>query len=370
MLRKPNCRVLAAGLGNVVMRAVRIGLLLCQQGPAGLWGPSAIACAQLAVNEINVAGGLLGRQVELWPLDAGVTAWSAATTAHDAVVVDHIDALIGMFPSYARRQVKEAIGGKVPFIYTPQFEGGEHDPSLLTTGETSGELLRPAIEWLMTERGVSRFFLCGSDYLWPRSSFSTARQIIRDLGGAITGEDYLPLENHDFGPLLDRIRATKSDVVLPHFLGLDAVQFHRAFAAEDLSACTVRFASAVDETVIYNLDDGDTENLYIASSYFASMRSRNNGAFLERYHCAFGDTPPPANAYGQSCYEGIYSYAALVEASGNFSATAVRRAVGRARLRKTARGLDKAPLVGGRHPIFVARVEGFDLKIVTGTAVA
>jgi len=350
------------------MRAVRIGLLLCQQGPAGLWGPSAIASGRLAVQEINAAGGLLARTVELWPIDAGVTARSAIKAAQDAIDLDGIDALIGMFPSYARSGVRQVVGDRIPFIYTPQFEGLERDRSLVTTGETSDELLRPAIEWLMEKRGVSRFFLCGSDYRWPRSSFATARQIIRDVGGTIAGEAYMPLEDHDFAPLLDRIRRTGSDIVLPHFLGLDAVQFHRAFAAEDLASRTVRFASAVDETVIYNLDEGDTENLYIASSYFASLRSRNNGAFLERYHGAFGDSPPPANAYGQSCYEGIYSYAALVEAAHSFAAPAVHKAVGRARLRKTARGVDAAPLVGGRHPVFVARVDGFDLKIVAGTA--
>lgn len=352
------------------MRDVRIGLLLCRQGPAGLWGPSAIASARLAIHEINAAGGLLGRSLELVTIDAGVSVRSAVEAARDAVLLDQIDALIGMFPSYARRGVKEVIGDDIPFIYTPQFEGFEQDRRLVTTGETSGELLRPAIEWLMTERGVSRFFLCGSDYLWPRASFAAARHIIRDVGGSITGEAYLPLESHDFGPMLDRIRSTGSDIVLPHFLGLDAVHFHRAFAAQDLQARAVRFASAVDETVIYNLDDANTENLYVASSYFGSLRSRNNAAFLERYHGAFGESPPPANAYGQSCYEGIYSYAALVETADSFAAPAVHRAVGRARLRKTARGLDAAPLVGDRHPIFVARVDGLDLKIVATTSVS
>ncbi len=75
----------------------------------------------------------------------------------------------------------------------------------------------------------------------------------------------------------------------------------------------LRFSSAIDETVAYGLDAHETENLYAASSYYASIRSRNNGAFLERYHTAFGDSPPPVNAFGESCYEGIYSLAALIE---------------------------------------------------------
>lgn len=346
------------------MKGMKIGLLVPEVGPAGLWAPSAWTCATMAAREINELGGMLGRHVELVSIDAGPTGASAAWAARNAVDIDGVEAIIGMFPSYARQPVLRSIGDCVPFIYTPQFEGLSEHPNLITTGETSSELLRPTIEWLMQNRNVSRFFLCGSDYNWPRSSFAIAKRIIRDAGGTVTGEIYRPFEHDDYDDLFHAIRETRSDVVLPHFLGLDAMKFNRAFAQAGLSARALRLASAVDETVIYGLDEGATENMYIASAYFSSVRSRNNGAFLERYHGTFGDNPPPANAYGQSCYEGLHCLAGLVAAAGTTETRQVRAALGKSRQSKSARGLDSAPITGGRHPIHIAQVDGYDIQLV------
>jgi urea transport system substrate-binding protein len=347
-----------------MMTGMKIGLLVPEDGPAGLWAPSAWACATMAAREINELGGMLGRHVELVSIDAGVTGGSAAWAARHAVDIQGVEAIIGMFPSYARQPVMQSIGDTVPFIYTPQFEGLQEHPNLITTGETSSELLRPTIEWLMRSRKVSRFFLCGSDYNWPRSSFAIAKRIIREAGGTVTGESYRPFEYDDFDDLFDAIRETRSDVVLPHFLGLDAVRFNRAFSRAGLSSRTLRLASAVDETVIYGLDEDATENMYLASAYFSAVPSRNNGAFLEGYHGLFGDSPPPANAYGQSCYEGLHCLAGLVAAAGASETYQVRAALGKSRQIKSARGLDSAPVTGGRHPIHIAQVDGYDIRLV------
>lgn len=346
------------------MAAIKIGLLVSETGPAGLWAPSAWACANLAASEINAGAGMLGRNVELLTIDAGPTGSTAALAARQAIDIDDVDAIIGMFPSYARHPVLNAIADAVPLIYTPQFEGLESHPNIVTTGETSSELLGPAIAWLMQTKNVSRFFLCGSDYIWPRSSFATAKRIIRDAGGIVTGESYLPLDHHDYEASFAAIRATRTDVVLPHFLGLDAVHFHRAFAAAGLASRALRLASAVDETVIYGLDEDETENMFVTSAYFSAIRSRNNGAFLERYHGCYGDNPPPANAYGQSCYEGLYCLAALADAAGTLKSRNLRAALGRARQLKSARGTEMAPIAGGRHPIHIARVDGFDISVM------
>jgi ABC-type branched-subunit amino acid transport system substrate-binding protein len=181
----------------------------------------------------------------------------------------------------------------------------------------------------------------------------------------VTGEIYLPVGRHDFDEIMERIKATRSDVVLPYFLGLDCIAFNRAFCAAGLSSRVLRFSSAIDETVAYGLDVHETENLYATSSYYASIRSRNNGAFLERYHTAFGDSPPPVNAFGESCYEGIYSLAALIEEAESLDARKLMRLYGRTFQQRTARGDQVRSVVGGRHPIYLAQVDGYDFSIVT-----
>lgn len=347
------------------MATIRIGLLAAQEGAAGLWAPSAIACANLAVSEINASGGIFGDEVELLPFNIGSTTRSAAEAAKLAVDIEGVNAIVGMFPSYARQPVASAIAERIPFIYTPQFEGLQNEPGVVTTGETSRELIAPAIQWLADKKNGRRFFLCGSDYIWPRSSFNIAKEMIRSVGGVVTGEVFLPLEHHDFDELLAAIRNTSSDVVLPYFLGSDSIHFNRAFSEAGMASRILRFSSAIDETILYGLDENATENLFVSSAYFATMKSHNNGAFLERYHNFYGDNPPPANGFGQSCYEGIYCLASLAEAAHTLRTGEVQGVVGRTCQRRTARGNDKMPLAGGRHPIHVARVDGFEFTVLT-----
>lgn len=347
------------------MAALKIALLIQQEGAAGLWAPSAEACAKLATHEINMMGGLLGRETETVIVNMGQTSRSAVEATKSAIEIEEVDAIVGMFPSYARGPVAHAVGGRVPYIYTPQFEGHERNPTVVTTGETASELLTPSITWLNNHKRVRRYFLCGSDYVWPRVSFAVAKQIIRDNGGIVTGERYAAIGKHDYDAIFDAIRSSQCDVVMPYFLGSDATHFNRAFAQAGLSGKILRFSSAIDETILYGLDENATENLFVASAYFSNLRSRNNGAFLERYHTTFGETPPPVNAFGESCYEGIHCLASLVKEAGTVRPNEVRRALGRTLQQRTARGNFASPLAGGKQPVHVARVDGYDFTVLT-----
>ena len=343
---------------------IRIGLLIAQSGPSGIWAPSAEACSTLAVEEINASCGLLGREVELVVIDAGQSKASAAAAVDHSILFDMVDAVVGMVPSFQRASVSAAIGGRVPFVYTPQYEGLETDRAIVTVGETSGELLEPGIRWLCEHRGAERFYLVGNDYIWPRETLRTARGIIRDTGARVVGERIVPFGFDDYEMIFDEIRASRADVVIPYFLGAEAVSFNRSFAEVGLASRTLRFSSAVDETVVYGIGAEATENLYLSSGYFASLNSRNNQSFLERYHTRFGETPPPANAFGQSCYEGIHCLLALAEAADGLAVPEVVRGIGRTRQHRTARGPDFHKLAGERQPIHLAEVDGLDLRML------
>ena len=343
------------------MKPLAVGLLISQQGPPAIWAPCSQACAELAVHELNAQGGVGGRAVELVVIDAGPSGRSAALAAREAVEAEGVEAIVGMLPSFMRGPVACAIDGRAPFIYTPQFEGREGDGRIVTTGETSAELLGPALRWLTDARRASRFFFCGSDYIWPRATCAVARRLVQDMGGRTLGEIYLPLDPPDFDEVIETIRRLKPDVVVPYFLGADLVRFNRAFAEAGLHRKMLRYTSGIDETLIYGAGEEASENLYASSGYFVAARTRNNQAFLERYHGLHGESPPPASAFGQSAYEGVHCLAALVEAAGGLSPAHLRAKVGRARLPRTARGGEVA---GGRHPIYVAEARGYDFAIL------
>ncbi|MBA5778508.1 substrate-binding domain-containing protein [Stappia sp. F7233] len=348
----------------MVHGSIRIGLLTPGAGPAGIWTPSAQASAVLAVAEINETGGLLGRQVELILGNGGSTAREAASAALDLVELDEVQAIVALLPSFARWPVSKAIDSRIPFVYTPQFEGFESDPSVVTVGETSEELLRPGIAWLGEHKNASRYYLLGNDYIWPRSTLATARRLIRGMGGAVVGERILPFGFSDYEPLLEEIRRSGADVVMPYLLGYEALGFDRAFVEAGLDHHVLRFTSAIDETVLCALGPDCTQNLYVTSAYFSSLRSRNNDAFLERYHGSFGTCPPPTNGFGQSCYEGIHCLAGLASASGALDPNDIQRRVGRAMQERTARGYDSTAVAGAPKPVHLATVDGIEFRVI------
>ena len=269
---------------------MKIGLLVSRSGPAGLWAPSCDSGAMLAVAELNAIGGILGHAVHIVLADAGQVAGEAAAAARDIVDIEGVDAVVGMHPSNVRAAIRRGLRGRVPYVYTPQYEGGERAPYLVTTGGTDDEVLGPAVGWLADRRHARRFFLVGNDYVWPLQAHEIARGIVRSCGGKVVGQSIIPFGTGDFTPIIDLIQAARPDVVVMALLGLEAARFNRAFAEAGLARSMLRLGLATDETVLYAIGAENTENLYASLNYFAHMRSTANDRFLEVYHDSFGET--------------------------------------------------------------------------------
>lgn len=347
-------------------RALKLGLLISRQGPLGMWAPSCEASALLASAELNVRGGILGRHIDLVLADAGPTHASAAEAADALIEVDGTEAIVTMIESSARRAVLNRIGGRVPIVYTPQFEGGETDPTVVAIGETSNALVGPGLDWLMYHKRATSFYLVGSDYLWPRRSMSITRSLIASRGGRVIGESIVPFGSENYDHVVQEIKCLMPDVVIFWLVGQESVNFNRKFSKIGLASSILRFSTAVEETILFAIGPESTENLYVASSYFSGLRSRNNDAFLERYHQSFGTSPPPANGIGQSLYEGIYCLNGLAEAAGNLRVADLRTRIGRAAQSRTARGNDRQIAAGSAmHPVHIAVADGHDFHILT-----
>ena len=151
----------------------------------------------LASSEVNAAGGILGREVELVFADAGGDPATVADMTVDLIAENSAEAVIGMHISAVRVALVRALRGRVPYVYTPVYEGGERSPGLFMVGETPAQQLKPAIHWLAEQRGARRWYLVGNDYIWPHVSHRAARRYIKASGGAVVGIDYVPFGCED-----------------------------------------------------------------------------------------------------------------------------------------------------------------------------
>lgn len=342
---------------------LRIGNFITFSGSPGIWGPSAANSALLAVSEINRSGGILGREVELATYESGGALEQVAQRARDAITFDDVDIVMGSHISAVRVALRKVTAGRVPYVYTPVYEGGERTPGVMAIGETPRAQTRPAIHWLAELKKARRWYLIGSDYVWPWQSHRATKTYIAEAGGHVVGEEFVPVGEDDHTAALARIRAARPDVVLISLIGTDSITFNRAFGEAGLAATTLRLAGAMDETVLLGIGAENTENLFAASGYFACVASRANDDFLGRYTAMFGAQAPPVGSVGQSNYEGLRFLQAAATRAGSLALKPLGLA-GRNVIYGGARG--QVTIRNGRAemPMFLSEADGLDFKVI------
>jgi urea transport system substrate-binding protein len=342
---------------------LRVGNFLTFTGSPGIWGPSSTNSSLLAVAEINARGGILGRELELAMYDSGGSIEQVAQRARDAVEFDEVDIIMGSHISAVRVALRKITRGRVPYIYTPVYEGGERTPGVMAIGEVPRAQTRPAIHWLSEKKRAKRWYLIGSDYVWPWQSHRAIKTYIAEAGGQVVGEEFVPVGEDDHAAHLARIRAAKPDVVLISLIGADSITFNRAFGEVGLGATTLRLAGAMDEVVLLGIGADNTENLFCASGYFNCIGSKANDAFMSRYAAMFGANAPPVGSVGQSNYEGLRFLQAAAERAGSLSVRPLA-AAGRNVVYAGARGPITIRNGRAEMPMFLTEADGLDFKVV------
>ncbi|WP_199254201.1 substrate-binding domain-containing protein [Mycolicibacterium mengxianglii] len=287
------------------------------QGPLGIIGPPAQLCAQLAAEEINAAGGILGRELRLLTVDGGLPPAVIAARVDALVSSGQAHSVIGTHTSSVRKAVAPTLAGRVPYVYTSLYEGGERDPGVFITGETPDTQLLPALTMLDEEFRVREWFVVGNDYIWPRS---TAQQIRRHLANdnrALAGQAYVPLGCNDFTVVLDGLERSNATGVVVLLVGQDAVDFHRQFAERGLHHQMVRLSPLMDENMLLAAGAAASEQLYVGAAYFSTLPTQGSLDFTARYSRRFGPEAPMVGTMAESCYEGLHLLAALTKTAGS-----------------------------------------------------
>jgi urea transport system substrate-binding protein len=305
---------------------LNMALVVPLQGPAGIFGPSCESCAALALEEVNAGGGVLGRELNLVPVDGGAAPADVAAEVDALVSAGAVEAVTGWHISAVREAVAPRIGGRVPYAYTALYEGGEHRPGVFLTGETPDLQLGPALDWFAGTAGVRRWTIVGDDYVWPRRSAQVARQYLRRIGGEVRAEMYVPLGTHDFSAVLRRVESSGCEAVLMLLIGDDAVEFNRAFAASGLDRDVLRFSSLIDENVLLASGADNTRGLMTSAGFFDDLGTASGLDFAAAHFRRFGPEGPVLNSLGESCYEGVRLLAELIRRAGSVDVPAMTAA--------------------------------------------
>ncbi|ANA35016.1 amino acid ABC transporter [Ralstonia mannitolilytica] len=301
---------------------IKIGVPVGLSGANSVVAPSMVQAAELAVEEINAKGGVLGRKLALEIADDGSGAQGAQRAYDSLVFQKKVDAIVAMETSAARNAGLPIINrGKVPMIYTSFYEGRSCSPWMFVNAWVPEQQVAPVVDQFMGKEGAKKFFLIGSDYAFGRGMLEFTRKYIQSKGGTVVGEEYLPMDGSDWTAVISKLRSANPDALITSTAG----GAPNVTLTKQLRAAGIKIPYgnlALDEGTAKTMG-GDAEGIYISASYLSSLDNPANKKFLEAAKAKFGSKLETPNELSVPLYEGIHAYAAAVQKAGSTDAAKV-----------------------------------------------
>ncbi len=294
-----------------IVIAIPVGL----SGVNSVVAPAVVQSAELAAEEINAKGGVLGRKIEVMPLDDESGPAGAVKAFNTAIRQHKADAIITMETSAARNAgAPIAERGKTLFIYTSFYEGRACGPYLYINAWVPEQVVPPLIRFMTDEKKVKKWFALGSDYAFGRGLIDAAKKTIKDMGGTIIGEEYQPLQQTDWTAIISKIRAANPDgIIYSTSGGGPNIDFMKQFKAAGLK---LPVGSLSIDELTAEAGGNAAEGVYYTGDYFTGLDNAENRTFLAAMRKKFGANLKTPNSLSEPQYDGVYAYAMAVTKAG------------------------------------------------------
>ena len=315
----------AAGvpLASQAQDVVKLGLLHSLSGTIAIAEASLVDAEKLAVEEINAAGGVLGKKIEVVVEDGASENPVFAEKARKLVERDKVAAIVGCYTSASRKAVLPALNQAKGLLYYPTYyEGQEQDKRVIYPSQEATQSVIAAIDWMAREKGKS-FFLVGSDYIYPRTCNKIAKPTIAKAGGKVLGEEYAPLGHTEFSSIINKIKAAKPDCIYSTVVGGSNVAFFKQLRAAGLDgAKQVLLSTVVSENEIEGIGKENALGYYACMGYFQSIKNAANEKFVKAFKAKYGQDRVIGDPM-QVAYNSVYLWKLAVEKAKSFAPDAV-----------------------------------------------
>ncbi|TBY70271.1 amino acid ABC transporter [Rhizobium leguminosarum bv. viciae] len=305
---------------------IKIGVPVGLSGANSVVAPSVVQAAELAVEEINAKGGVLGRPLQLEIADDASGAAGAQKAFDSLVFQKEVNVVISMETSAARNAGLPIISkGDVPYIYTSFYEGKSCNANLFVDAWVPEQQVPPVVDNFISKQGAKKFFLIGSDYAFGRGMLTFAKGYIEKAGAQIVGEEYLPMDGSDWTAIISKLRSSGADAIITSTAGgAPNVTLTKQLRS---SGVTLPYGNlAVDEGTAKSMG-ADAKDIFLSASYVTGIDSPENKAFLSAMEKKFGKELRTPNDLSVPQYEAIYLYKAAVEKAGSTDTADVLKAL-------------------------------------------
>ncbi len=303
---------------------IKVGVLHSRTGTMAISERPVIDATLLAIDEINEAGGVLGRPVE----DGESEAATFATKATKLITEDKVSTVFGCWTSASRKTVLPVFEKHDRLLFYPiQYEGLEQSPNIVYTGAAPNQQIIPAVKWCVSFLKKKKFFLVGSDYVFPHAANAIIRDQAESLGVEIVGEEYLLLGSSDVADLTRKIVAAEPDAILNTINGDSNVAFFRSLRAAGVVPDKIPTISfSISEEELSSLSMKDLVGDYAAWNYFQSVDRPLNHEFVKRFQAKYGKQHVVSDPM-EAAYFGVHLWAQAVKEAGSEDVAKIRQAI-------------------------------------------
>jgi urea transport system substrate-binding protein len=306
---------------------IKVGILHSLSGTMAISEVSVRDAELLAIDEINQAGGVLGKKL-VPVVEDGASDWPTfAEKAQKLISTDKVAATFGGWTSASRKAMLPVFERNKALLYYPvQYEGLEASPYIFYTGATTNQQIIPGLEYLKEQLKVKKLFLVGSDYVFPRTANKEIKAWAKANGMDIVGEEYAPLGNTEYATTINKIKKANPDAVFQTINGDSNVAFWKQFTDAGLNAKklpVISVSTAEDE--VRGVGIKNIVGQYVAWNYYQTTPGETNAKFVKAYKAKYGAdrvTDDPIEAG----YVGVHLWAKAAEKAGSTNVEKVKAA--------------------------------------------
>ncbi|MBO6837188.1 MAG: transporter substrate-binding domain-containing protein [Alphaproteobacteria bacterium] len=307
----------------------RVGVLFSQSGFMAVIEETQLRGTLTAIEEINAAGGINGREVEPVIYDPGSESRAFGRLAKRLMVEDGVNTIFGCYTSSSRKAVLPVVERLNGLLWYPTlYEGFEYSPNVIYTGaapnQNSVELCR-----VLMEMYGKRFFFVGSDYIYPRESNRIMRELVKNSGGEVVGERYVRLgaDRREFNEILREMKNAQPDVIFSTVVGDATVHLYQAYNDFGFNPKVTPIASlTTTEAEIKAMGYDVGEGHITAAPYFQGIGNDRNSSFVDLYKRRYGEDEP-TNMCLEASYFQVHVFAKALGETNSIDTEILRASV-------------------------------------------
>lgn len=306
---------LLSGVGRAYAAGddIPVGLLFSLTGAVAVVEHTLHDAALLAIEEINAAGGVHGKQLRPIIEDPASDPATYADRARRLMIRDKCVSVFGSYTSASRQAVLPIAEQRNNLFWYPTlYEGRECSRNIMYGGALANQQQDISVPWAIENFGP-RFYMIGNNYVYPKEENNYCKTLLEKHGGEVVHEEYVPLGHSDFSSVINRIRAEKPDVIFATVVGDSDVAFARQYHAAEFDPGTMPVLSLTRSEVEVKAIGGEAAAGHFSSApYFMGTETPENEKFVEAYKSRYG-ADAVTHFVSEAAYFQVYQFKAALE---------------------------------------------------------